>query len=134
MISNRGFSLIEVLVATTLFMVAFTGLVKLQIMMERNAEFALKSIDALYAAKSQMEKFRAHSEHGSPTTFEQITSQSSPIMLNGMKLTWSVENHLAVDGITRLKSVTIIAAWDNRWQQSESVSLTGSLSRYSGDY
>ncbi len=131
---NRGFSLLEVVIASTLFMVAFTGLVKVQVTMEREAENALRSIDALYAANAQMERFRAHSALGSPQTFEQIVTQSSAVMVNGIALTWRVDNLQTVEDIVRLKSVTIIASWDNRWQQSESVRLTSSLSRYSGDY
>ncbi|OLQ92674.1 hypothetical protein BIY22_15235 [Vibrio panuliri] len=54
---QKGFSLLEVLLAFTLISIATLGLLKLQITLQQKADFILQQTQALHFAEQQMERF-----------------------------------------------------------------------------
>ncbi|CAE6888806.1 type IV pilus modification protein PilV [Vibrio sp. B1FLJ16] len=55
---TNGFSLLEVLIAFLLLGVGALGLTKLNVYLERESEYAIKSIEALRLADNKLEWFR----------------------------------------------------------------------------
>ncbi|NMV23229.1 prepilin-type N-terminal cleavage/methylation domain-containing protein, partial [Vibrio parahaemolyticus] len=55
---QKGFNLLEVLISFLLIGVGALGLTKLNVYLERESEYAIKSIEALRLAENQLEWFR----------------------------------------------------------------------------
>ncbi|NVP03453.1 prepilin-type N-terminal cleavage/methylation domain-containing protein, partial [Photobacterium damselae subsp. damselae] len=67
-IKPQGFSLLEVVITLAVLSVGILGLVKMQAYMEVKAENALKTLDALHIAESQMEYYQTRASNVSGAT------------------------------------------------------------------
>ncbi|AUI85448.1 type IV pilin [Vibrio azureus] len=128
--SSRGFSLIEVLVSLLLVSIGGLGLLKLQVFIERQSDYALHSIEALRLAENQLEWFRTRGASDALSTvssaqFSTITSGS--YTAGNYTLSWQAT---AEEGSSSLKSVVMTATWQNRLEQTQSVELHTMLSRF----
>lgn len=134
---QKGFSLLEVLISFILLITGVIGLIKLQVFMDKKAEYAASSIQALYAAESKLEYFRTRSIDGGNGTikFDTIQTQTAPELVNSYKVTWIVIDSLpaVISGASTntLKEVKVKAEWSDRWGETQAVTLQTMISRYS---
>ncbi len=132
MISKQnGFSLLEVLIAFLLLGVGALGLTKLNVYLERESEYAIKSIEALRLAENKLEWFRTRGASAATSAmpvadFDSITAGSSAV--GTYTLQWQVPA-ATVSG--SLKTITVTSSWQDRLGQTQSVQLKTMLSRYS---
>ncbi len=132
MISKQnGFSLLEVLIAFLLLGVGALGLTKLNVYLERESEYAIKSIEALRLAENKLEWFRTRGASAATSAmpvadFDSIATGSSAV--GTYILQWQVPA-ATVSG--SLKTIAVTASWQDRLGQTQSVQLKTMLSRYS---
>ncbi|GAD75459.1 hypothetical protein VAZ01S_025_00540 [Vibrio azureus NBRC 104587] len=122
--------MIEVLVSLLLVSIGGLGLLKLQVFIERQSDYALHSIEALRLAENQLEWFRTRGASDALSTvssaqFSTITSGS--YTAGNYTLSWQAT---AEEGSSSLKSVVMTATWQNRLEQTQSVELHTMLSRF----
>lgn len=130
--NQKGFSLIEVLIAFTLLTVGVLGLVKLQVTMDSKSESARLSIDALYLAEEKLEEFRSRAPSGAVGTirYESIIDAHEFISMANMTVSRSI-TVLEDQPVSGAKKVQVEVSWNNRWGESQTVALTTVISRYS---
>ncbi|OIQ26038.1 prepilin-type N-terminal cleavage/methylation domain-containing protein [uncultured Vibrio sp.] len=134
MIANqKGFSLIEVMVAFILIGVASLGLIKLQSYVESKADHAKTSLEALYMMESQLEKFRQRGV-SSPAylyTLLDVHGECNAMTENSSALVVQLacESELLM-GDT-VSKITVKAYWHDRYQQDKEVKIVTMLSKYS---
>ena len=142
MISKQnGFSLLEVIISFVLLVVGVMGLIKLQVYVDKKSEYAVNSIQALYAAESKLEYFRTRSIDGEDGTIqfkEIVTNQITPEVIHGYKVSWDVIDSMPIvvsgANVTTLKEINIKAEWSDRWNEVQGVTLQTMISRYSEFY
>lgn len=130
--SQRGFSLIEVLLSFLLIGIGSLGLVKLQVYTEKKADYAINSIEALHLAESKLEWFRTR---GALTAFSTITpADFTSDLVNGSDashadytLSWTVTDSLSGE----LKTINIRSSWEDRSGLTQFIELTTMISKYS---
>lgn len=130
---QKGFSLIEVMIAFLLIGISSLGLVKLHIYVEQRADFALHSIEALHLAENKLEWFRTR---GASSAISSMTlADFSADIIDGQDtshsfytLRWSVPS-VSLSGA--LKSIDIEASWFDRQGEKQSVKLQTMLSAFS---
>ena len=129
---QRGFSLIEVLIALTIMAVGVIGMIKMQSFMEVKAENALKTLDALYLAEEKLEKFRtrAQSAAGGTIAYSSIVNQTESVSMAASTVTRKVT---VIDNspVPDAKKITVSVEWKDRLEQSQAVSLETVISKYS---
>lgn len=128
---QKGFSLLEVLVAFLLLGVGALGLTKLNVYLERESEYAIKSIEALRLAENKLEWFRTRGASAAVSAmpvadFDSIATGSS--ISGAYRLQWQVPPS-TVSG--SLKTIIITSSWEDRMGQPQSVQLKTMISRYS---
>jgi type IV pilus assembly protein PilV len=129
---QRGVGLIEVLLSVLLISVGVVGLIKLQAYMDKKAEFAIKSTEALYLAESKLEYFRSRSQSGTHGTISFSAIASGQETTNGYTLKWDISSPGLTPAMNdAVKVIEITASWKNREQTTESVQLRTMLSKYS---
>ena len=130
--NQRGFSLIEVLIALTIMAVGVMGLIKVQSFMEVKAENALKTLDALYLAEEKLEEFRtrAQSAAGGTIAYSSIVSQTESVSMAASTVTREV-TVIGDSPVSGAKKITVSVSWKDRMEQSQVVSLETVISKYS---
>ncbi|MBC3617470.1 type IV pilus modification PilV family protein [Vibrio metschnikovii] len=131
-IKQRGFSLIEVMIAFVLIGVGALSLVKLQTFVEQRADFAQHSITALNLAEQKLEWFRTRGASAAtaslvasyPHDFVAGEDSSHPLYL----LQWSVPS-TQLSGA--LKTIVVQATWKDRYGKDQSVQLKTMISQHS---
>ncbi|MDV6252685.1 prepilin-type N-terminal cleavage/methylation domain-containing protein [Vibrio sp. EA2] len=128
---QQGFSLLEVLIAFLLLGVGALGLTKLNVYLERESEYAIKSIEALRLAENKLEWFRTRGASAATPAmpiadFDSIATGSS--ISGAYSLQWQVPP-ATVSG--SLKTIIITSSWEDRMGQTQSVKLKTMISRYS---
>lgn len=127
---QKGFSLLEIMISFTIIGIGALGLLKLQTFIELKSEYATRSIEALYNAETQLEKFRSRSTSGAggTITYNSINTSSDEITTNGVTYTlaWNVDNIISASA----KHITISSAWDTRHGNKEFVTLKTIISKY----
>lgn len=128
----QGFSLIEVMITFVLIGVSTLGLIKLQTYVERQADYAYYSIEALNLAEEKLEWFRTRGALAGSGAFN-VASYSGDIVSGNENhgiytLTWKVTEP-ALSGT--VKAVDMEASWLDRQGNKQSVSLQTMISRYS---
>ncbi|WP_305810701.1 type IV pilus modification PilV family protein [Photobacterium leiognathi] len=146
MISNKkGFSLLESLIALAVLSVGVLGLVKLQIYIDRKADYALNSLEALQLAENKLEFFRtrANVSGGTNTLYfdDPILAEGSysveDIVVSGssytFKRSWVIEDKMKLSGASSAdaKMITVDVQWNDHWGNSSNVALKTLFSRYS---
>ncbi len=128
---QKGFSLLEILIAFLLLGVGALGLTKLNVYLERESEYAIKSIEALRLADNKLEWFRTRGASAASSAipvadFDSIATGTST---DGIyTLNWQVPA-ATVSG--SLKTITVTTSWQDRLGETQSVQLKTMLSRYS---
>ncbi|MDC4168951.1 prepilin-type N-terminal cleavage/methylation domain-containing protein [Photobacterium damselae] len=140
MISNltkpQGFSLLEVVITLAVLSVGVLGLVKMQAYMEVKAENALKTLDALHIAESQMEYYQTRASNVSGATglipFASMADSTycRQSMVSGSIYTLTCDaSNLSLSGA--LRTIDVKVSWSDRHGVSQAVSLKTALSKYS---
>ncbi|USR77824.1 prepilin-type N-terminal cleavage/methylation domain-containing protein [Photobacterium damselae] len=143
----QGFSLLEVVITLAVLSVGVLGLVKMQAYMEVKAENALKTLDALHIAETQMEYYQTRASNVSGATglisfselSEPVTSKLkhclSPELTAGTVFELDCEVANASGGLSALssalKTIEVKVSWSDRHGVSQAVSLKTVLSKYS---
>ncbi|HIF9062952.1 TPA: type IV pilus modification PilV family protein [Photobacterium damselae] len=134
--NHRGFSLLEVLIAMIVLAIGLVGLMKLQIHMEVKAENALKTLDALHIAESQMEYYQTRASNVSGATglipFASMADSTycRQSMVSGSIYTLTCDaSNLSLSGA--LRTIDVKVSWSDRHGVSQAVSLKTALSKYS---
>ncbi|WP_063652294.1 prepilin-type N-terminal cleavage/methylation domain-containing protein [Aliivibrio fischeri] len=127
---QKGFNLLEIMISFTIIGIGALGLLKLQTFIELKSEYAIRSIEALYNAEAQLEKFRSRSTSGAggTITYDSITTSSDDVTINGITytLTWDVDSIISASA----KHITISSAWDTRHGNQEFITLETIISKY----
>ncbi len=128
---QSGFSLIEVLISFLLIGIASLGLIKLQINVEQQADYAKHSIKALNLAEQKLEWFRTRGASAATSAmpvsdFDAIVTGST--VVGAYTLQWQVPA-ATISG--SLKTITVTTSWQDRIGQTQSIQLKTMLSRYS---
>lgn len=99
-INEKGFTLIEVLIALTIFSVGILSITGMLIIGTKGISGGSKSIIAVQAAKAQMELLRG--------SIGQNTSSDvcSTITTSTIQCAWSVKNDVPSEGISTLEVIT----------------------------
>ncbi|HIF9244391.1 TPA: type IV pilus modification PilV family protein [Photobacterium damselae] len=139
-IKPQGFSLLEVVITLAVLSVGVLGLVKMQAYMEVKSENALKTLDALYIAETQMENYQrranissASASLGNLIPFSDMDDDSkyclkTEALSKGFNLDCDADL-LSLSGALRTIKVTV--SWSDRHGVSQAVSLKTALSKYS---
>ncbi len=128
---QKGFNLLEVLISFLLIGVGALGLTKLNVYLERESEYAIKSIEALRLAENQLEWFRTR---GASDALSTISTASFASIATGSSATGAYTVEWVVPSATvsgSLKTITITTSWKDRVGQTQSVQLKTMISQYS---
>lgn len=128
---QKGFNLLEVLISFLLIGVGALGLTKLNVYLERESEYAIKSIEALRIAENQLEWFRTR---GASAAMSTITPANFASIATGSSVTGSYVVEWEVPAATvsgTLKTITITSSWKDRIGETRSVQLKTMISQYS---
>ncbi|HGO5293517.1 TPA: type IV pilus modification PilV family protein [Photobacterium damselae] len=135
-IKPQGFSLLEVVITLAVLSVGILGLVKMQAYMEVKAENALKTLDALHIAESQMEYYQTRASNVSGATglipFASMADSTycRQSMVSGSIYTLTCDaSNLSLSGA--LRTIDVKVSWSDRHGVSQAVSLKTALSKYS---
>ncbi|WP_413113943.1 type IV pilus modification PilV family protein [Thaumasiovibrio sp. DFM-14] len=145
---QHGFSLLESLIALVVLSVGILGLVRLQVFIDKKADYALTSLEALSLAELKLEHYRTRSTNSAATST--LWFDGTELADNGSGVT---ENDLAVSGSSytfarqtvindaimlpppsvsaAAKTITVSVGWQDRWGEVHSIDLNTMLSRYS---
>ncbi|HIF9165700.1 TPA: type IV pilus modification PilV family protein [Photobacterium damselae] len=131
-----GFSLLEVVITLAVLSVGVLGLVKMQAYMEVKAENALKTLDALHIAETQMEYYQTRASNVSGATglipFASMADSTycRQSMVSGSIYTLTCDaSNLSLSGA--LRTIDVKVSWSDRHGASQAVSLKTALSKYS---
>jgi len=129
---DQGFSLIEVLITFVLIGIGTLGLIKLQAYIEKQADYAISSVEALNLAEQKLEWFRTRGATVNRSGF-QVASYSGDIVsgseIHGQyTLTWKVSE---LSGTGPIKAIDIETSWLDRQASKQAVSLQTMISQYS---
>lgn len=128
---QKGFNLLEVLISFLLIGVGALGLTKLNVYLERESEYAIKSIEALRLAENQLEWFRTR---GASAAMSTITPANFASIATGSSVAGSYVVEWEVPAATvsgTLKTITITSIWKDRIGETRSVQLKTMISQYS---
>ncbi|KAB1516075.1 type IV pilus modification PilV family protein [Photobacterium damselae] len=135
-IKPQGFSLLEVVITLAVLSVGVLGLVKIQAYMEVKAENALKTLDALHIAETQMEYYQTRASNVSGATglipFASMADSTycRQSMVSGSIYTLTCDaSNLSLSGA--LRTIDVKVSWSDRHGVSQAVSLKTALSKYS---
>ncbi|UKA24860.1 prepilin-type N-terminal cleavage/methylation domain-containing protein [Photobacterium damselae subsp. damselae] len=135
-IKPQGFSLLEVVITLAVLSVGILGLVKMQAYMEVKAENALKTLDALHIAESQMEYYQTRASNVSGATglipFASMADSTycRQSMVSGSIYTLTCDaSNLSLSGA--LRTIDVKVSWSDRHGVSQAVNLKTALSKYS---
>jgi type IV pilus assembly protein PilV len=129
---QRGFSLVEVMIAICLVGIGALGLVKMQAYIEQRSDFAYHSIQALGLAEAKFEWFRTRGADSAQSDM-QVADFDTDIIAGSENhppyiVTWKVPN-VSMDG--NVKTVQVDVDWIDRLGESRRLSLNTQISRYS---
>ena len=132
-----GMSLLEVLIAFLLIGIGAMGLVRLQANAESKADFADKSIQALYIAENKLESFtrRGISSASGSYMYSDIASDSCvsastcSTSAPGFQARCEVSPYASLSGA--LSVVKVEVCWWDRFSEKQAITLTSAISQYS---
>lgn len=112
---NRGFTMIEVLVAMAVFSVAFLELGRMQIVANQVSSAAGRLTRATALAQDKAEELlalpSAHALLVDNTVVGQTTAYTAPSPAQGYTITWTVDNNTPR---LNVRTINLTVAWKNR--------------------
>ncbi|WP_414932001.1 prepilin-type N-terminal cleavage/methylation domain-containing protein [Vibrio europaeus] len=129
--SQRGFTLLEVLIALLLIGIASLALIKLQVYTEQRSDFAVRSIEGLNLIENKLEWFRTRGADSNQSSvavadFDLISSGSDS--LHSYQLVWQISTPSA-ELSSSLKQITITARWQDRLGEPHQLTLNTMIAR-----
>ncbi len=131
---QRGFSIIEALIAGLALSFGMLGITGMQIAMSRSADVAKQRTEATRLAQQKIEEFRAFQTTGTVTGITGYASLASSASVDNVAgyvtnttfaRTWTVANDAAGPG---RKLVAVNVSWTDRAGVTETVNLTSVIS------
>nr|WP_086940859.1 prepilin-type N-terminal cleavage/methylation domain-containing protein [Thaumasiovibrio occultus] len=146
---HRGFGLLEALIALIVLSVGVVGLIRLQVYIDRKADYAIASIDALAIAEEKLEYFRTRSTRDGVSEASGTIYFDGPILepntynqtVSGAGLTYNysletkIRDTLMLPGpgttSAAAKTIDVTVQWTDNWNETHEVALKTMVSRYS---
>lgn len=113
--SENGFTLVEILVAVTLILIALLAAAQLQIMTIFTNTASHERTTAITLAQDKLESLRT-------IPFSQIGSSPLSDTVGIYTRTWQVENNTPAQNMAR---VTVTVTWKNKQVQAQSIIANG---------
>ncbi len=103
--NNKGFTLIEVLVALVLFALGALALAHMQVLSIKGGAFGKEAMTMTTLAEKKLEELKN-------TPFDAIASNTTGVVEQGMTITWTVNT--AGSSPTRYKTIVLTVSWAGR--------------------
>jgi type IV pilus assembly protein PilV len=118
---DEGFTLIEILVAITLFAIGILGATSMQIMALQTNAKANRKTEALAVASEQMEKLinQDYADIDSSQTNMVIGDDANENVSDVYTLSWNVADDSPVNDT---KTITVTVTWNYKGQHTETIS------------
>ncbi|WP_282066214.1 type IV pilus modification PilV family protein [Vibrio rotiferianus] len=129
--NQRGVGMLEVLFSVMLIAGGVLSLIKLQVYMEKESEYALNSLEALQLAEEKLEWFRTRGASSASSDIVVADFDADIIAGNSTNGTYTVQWELLPAPIANLKVVKVEATWLDRAGDTQGVELQTMISRYS---
>lgn len=134
---HKGMSLIEVLIAFVLIGVGALGLIKMQAYAESKADYADRSLQALYIAESKLESFTRRGVSSASASFSYsdmgsdvcVSSTHCSIKGSGFNTQCQVTPYSGLSNAVSVIEVEV--CWWDRFGDKQSVKLTSTISQFS---
>jgi type II secretion system protein I len=104
-LNNKGFTLIEILVALALFALGALALAQMQVLSIRGASFSKDAVTATTLGEKKMEELKN-------TAFSAITTNTAGVTEQGMTITWTVTTSGTAP--TRYKTILLTVSWTGK--------------------
>ncbi|CAH1534364.1 Type IV fimbrial biogenesis protein PilV [Vibrio rotiferianus] len=129
--NQRGVGMLEVLFSVMLIAGGVLSLIKLQVYMEKESEYALNSLEALQLAEEKLEWFRTRGASSAASDIVVADFDADIIAGNSTNGAYTVQWELLPAPIANLKVVKVEATWLDRAGDTQGVELQTMISRYS---
>ncbi|TMX30674.1 type IV pilin [Vibrio rotiferianus] len=129
--NQRGVGMLEVLFSVMLIAGGVLSLIKLQVYMEKESEYALNSLEALQLAEEKLEWFRTRGASSASSDIVVADFDADIIAGNSTNGAYTVQWELLPAPIANLKVVKVEATWLDREGDTQGVELQTMISRYS---
>lgn len=129
--NQRGVGMLEVLFSVMLITGGVLSLIKLQVYMEKESEYALNSLEALQLAEEKLEWFRTRGASSASSDIVVADFDADIIAGNSTNGAYTVQWELLPAPIANLKVVKVEATWLDRAGDTQGVELQTMISRYS---
>ncbi|ASI97214.1 type IV pilus modification PilV family protein [Vibrio rotiferianus] len=129
--NQRGVGMLEVLFSVMLIAGGVLSLIKLQVYMEKESEYALNSLEALQLAEEKLEWFRTRGASSASSDIVVADFDADIIAGNSTNGAYTVQWELLPAPIANLKVVKVEATWLDRAGDTQGVELQTMISRYS---
>ena len=129
--NQRGVGMLEVLFSVMLIAGGVLSLIKLQVYMEKESEYALNSLEALQLAEEKLEWFRTRGASSASSDIVVADFDADIIAGNSTNGEYTVQWELLPAPIANLKVVKVEATWLDRAGDTQGVELQTMISRYS---
>ncbi|BBL88000.1 pilus assembly protein PilV [Vibrio rotiferianus] len=129
--NQRGVGMLEVLFSVMLIAGGVLSLIKLQVYMEKESEYALNSLEALQLAEEKLEWFRTRGASSASSDIVVADFDADIIAGNSTNGSYTVQWELLPAPIANLKVVKVEATWLDRAGDTQGVELQTMISRYS---
>lgn len=135
---QRGFTLIEALVALLIMAFSMLGLAGLQMVMARNAEMARQRSEATRLAEEKIEEYRAFNSIEAGTglvAWDSLASSVAPEPItSGSNVTFSRSTTFGGTSADAKRTVQVTVSWTDRTGETKSVTLNSYIAKIDPAY
>ncbi|HSV69764.1 MAG TPA: prepilin-type N-terminal cleavage/methylation domain-containing protein [Methylibium sp.] len=127
--SQRGFTIIEALIALLVMAFGMLSLAGMQVMLSRNGDFAKQRAEALRLAQDRLERLRAFDGVGSGTIDWNNLPVAAETFNGNTNATFTVTGALAGATTDAMRPLTITVAWTDRTGTAQTLVLPSVISK-----
>lgn len=127
--SQRGFTIIEALIALIVMAFGMLSLAGMQVMLSRNGDFAKQRAEAMRLAQDRLERLRAYDGIGSGTIDWNNLPIAAETFSGNTNTTFTVSGALAGATTDAFRPLTVTASWVDRTGTTQTVTLASVVSK-----
>lgn len=127
--SQRGFTIIEGLIALLVMAFGMLSLAGMQVMLSHNGDYAKQRAEALRLAQDRLERMRAYDGVGSGTIDWNSLPVASETFSGNTNATFTVSATLAGATTDSFRPLTVTASWVDRTGATQTVVLASVISK-----